>query len=293
MSASISRAALSPAMATNASCSPRRSIDNSSMPAPPSINAFRSGSIPPGGSSNCQIAVDLGGVLRQRPAPGAVGAAGLQPHLRPQPVARLGDQALEADLAIGDDRDPLAQPLGMVDDVGGEDHRGAGRGLVADQMLEPPLVDRIEAGKGLVEHDQLRLVDDRAEQLDGLRHALRQALDRLVDIVAEPVLLQEDGGALAADLERQAPQRAHEGDRLAGGHRRIEAALLRQIADDLRRFERPLMAQETAPALIGLDDPEQHAQGGGFPRAIRPQDAVYAPFGNGDVDAADRGLAVE
>ena len=157
----------------------------------------------------------LAGLGGQRLAPGAVGIAGPEPDLRPQPVARLADQALEADLAVGDDRDPLAQPLGMVDDVGREDHRRAGRRLVADQMLEPALVDRVEAGEGLVEHDQLRLVDDRAEQLDGLRHALGQALDRLVDIVAEAVLAEQDLGALAPDLERQAAQRAHEGDRLA------------------------------------------------------------------------------
>ena len=81
-----------------------------------------------------------------------------------------------------------------------------GRRLVADQMLEPALVDRVEAGKGLVEHDQLRLVDDRAEQLDGLRHALGQALDRLVDIVAEAVLPEQDLGALAA--RRRAAGRA-------------------------------------------------------------------------------------
>ena len=93
----------------------------------------------------------------------------------------------------------------MVDDMGGEDHRRAGGRLVADHMLEPALVDRVEPGKGLVEHDQLGLVDDRAEQLDGLRHALGQALDRLVDIVAEPVLPQQDLAALAADIERQAP----------------------------------------------------------------------------------------
>ena len=160
-------------------------------------------------------------------------------------------------------------------------------------MLEPALVDRVEPGKGLVEHDQLRLVDDGAEQLDGLRHALGEALDRLVDIVAEAVLAQQYLGPLASRLQRQAAQRAHEGDRLARRHRRIEAALLGQIADLLGRLERPLMAEQAARAGVGLDDSEQHSKRGGFPRAIGPQYAVYAAFGNGDVDAAHRWLAVE
>ncbi len=144
------------------------------MPAPPSISAFSSGSMPSGGSSKCQKPSVVARAGRQRPPPAAVGAPRLEAHLRAQPVARFGDGALEPDLAGGDDRDPLAQPLGMGDDVGREDDGGAGRGLVADEMLEPALVDRVEAGEGLVEHDQLRPVNDRAEQLDGLGHALAE-----------------------------------------------------------------------------------------------------------------------
>src|SRR3954469_26049883 len=111
----------------------------------------------------------------------------------------------------------------MVDDVSRENDRRAGSRFVADQALEPALVDRVESGKGLVEHDQFRAVNDRAEQLDGLRHALGEALDRLVDIIAEPVLAEQYLAALAPNVEREAAQSAHEGDRLPGRHRRVEA----------------------------------------------------------------------
>src|SRR4029079_15301475 len=47
--ASISSTTLSPAIATKASWRPERSIDNSSMPAPPSISAVSTGSIPSAG----------------------------------------------------------------------------------------------------------------------------------------------------------------------------------------------------------------------------------------------------
>ena len=60
-------------------------------------------------------------------APRPVAGAGAQPHDRPQARARLVDPAVERDLALGDDRDPLAQPLGVGDDVGREDDRRAGR----------------------------------------------------------------------------------------------------------------------------------------------------------------------
>jgi hypothetical protein len=181
----------------------------------------------------------------------------------------------------------------MMNDMGGEDDRRPRRRFLADQLLETPLVDRIEAGEGLVEHHQLGLVDDRPEDLDRLRHALRQGLDRLVDIIAEPVLGQQYLGPLAADVERQAAERAHEGDRLLGGHRRIEPALLRQIANHLGRLERTFAAEQGAMALIGLDDSEQHSQRGGLAGAVGAEDSVDASFRNRDVDSAHRLLAVE
>ena len=54
----------------------------------------------------------------------------------------------------------------------------AGARLAADQLLELRLVDRVEPGEGLVEDEKARLVDDGAEQLDELRHALGQGADR-------------------------------------------------------------------------------------------------------------------
>ena len=54
--------------------------------------------------------------------------------------------------------------------------------------------------KQLVEQDQFRLVDDRAEQLDGLRHALGQGADRLPGPGAEIVLGKQGVRAAAAAL---------------------------------------------------------------------------------------------
>ena len=86
----------------------------------------------------------------------------------------------------------------------------------ADQLLELALVDGVEAGEGLVEDDQPRLVDDGAEQLHGLRHALGQGPDRLARPVAEAVGSGEQLDARGGPRERQAAQRAHEGDRPRG-----------------------------------------------------------------------------
>src|SRR3546814_10313131 len=106
------------------------------------------------------------------------------------------------------------------------------------------LVDRVEAGERLVEDDQLRAVDDRAEQLDRLRHALGQALDRLIRIVAQVIVGEQAAGPLPADLERESAPGAHEGDDVARRHGGIEAALLAHIADEPGRLQLPLMDEQ-------------------------------------------------
>jgi hypothetical protein len=181
----------------------------------------------------------------------------------------------------------------MGDDMGREDDRRARCRAVADQPFEPALVDRVEPGERLVEDDEPRIVDDGAQQLDDLRHALGQALDRLVHIVAEPVGAQHLLAPSAPLGEGQAAQRAHEGNRLLGLHRRVEAAFLGKIADLARRIERPVAAEQPAAAGIGLDDSEQHPQGGRLARAVRAEDAVNRPLRNGEIDAVHGALAAE
>ena len=199
-------------MATNASCRPGRSIASVSIPAPPSISALSSGSGPPFGQLEHPFAALAPGVGRDRRAPRAVLGAGPQADDRPQPAARLVDRAFERDLARGDDRDPLAQPLGMGDDMGREDDRRAVLGLGADQFFELRLVDRVEAGERLVEDDQPRAVDDGAEQLDGLRHAFGQGADRLSSPIrrgrGRPAARRRGGGLRRSGRPRSAPMKA-------------------------------------------------------------------------------------
>ena len=111
--------------------------------------------------------------------------------------------------------------------------------------------------------------------------------------IAEAVLVEQRVGAAAAFGERQAAQRAHEGDRLARVHRRIEAALLGQIADLRRRLERAVVAEHAARSARRVDDPEQHPQGGRLAGAVGAEQAVDRAGRNGEADAVDRARLVE
>src|SRR3546814_3152154 len=86
----------------------------------------------------------------------------------------------------------------MGHDMGGKQDGGAALAFCPDEFLKALLVERIEPGKRLVQHDELWLVDEGAEQLHRLRHALGQRADRAAGNLAHAVRLQPPVGAAAA-----------------------------------------------------------------------------------------------
>ena len=237
-SAPIAAAAASPAMATKASCKPgpldRQRLD-------------------PGVAVDQRLEQRLGPAFGQLEHPFGALAPGAGRHRRaPRPVLGRGSAAGRSAEAGRAPRRPRRRtrpcPAAMI---AIRSHSRSAWAMtwvekmivaplaacVADQLLELALVDRVEPGERLVEDDQPRLVDDRAEQLDGLRHAFGQGCGSAVSPIAKAVLVEQLVGAPAPFGERQAAQRAHEGDRLARVHRRVEAALLGQVADLGRRLD--------------------------------------------------------
>ncbi len=167
------------------------------MPAPPSISALSSGSGAALERPNIRAALPAGVGGNDR-APRPVALARARPHHRPQAGARFVDQPFERHLAAGDDRDALAQALGVGDHVGREDDGRAGCGARLDQPSSLPWLIG-SSPERLVEHDQAGLVDEGAEQLDGLRHAFGKVADELFRPVGDAALGQQGlgpGGAL-------------------------------------------------------------------------------------------------
>ena len=181
----------------------------------------------------------------------------------------------------------------MGDDVGGKDHGRAFVGQSADHPFQLALVDRVEARKRLVKDHQPRLVDQRAQQLHLLRHALGQLADLAVGGIAQAMFLQQRAAPAAAFGQRQAAQRADEGDGFIGFHRRIEPALFGQIADGMGDIVRAFGAEHAAGTVIGIDDAQQHAQRRGLARAVGPENAVDRAFGHRQIDAVHRRKTVE
>ena len=101
-------------------------LDGQRLDARAAVEQARSnGSGPPSGSSNTHSPPSRRASAGIAERHGAVVGAGAQADDRLQPVARLVDRAFERQPAAGDDRDALAQALGVGDDMGREDDRRA------------------------------------------------------------------------------------------------------------------------------------------------------------------------
>jgi hypothetical protein len=154
------------------------------------------------------------------------------------------------------------------------------------------LIERVEAGERLVEHDEARLVHQRAKDLHLLRHALRHLPDLPVGGIAKAMLLEQFAPAPA--LRRVAARAGRRQTRsFVSLHRGIEAAFFGKIADGVRHVVRTFRAQHPAMALVGVDDPQEHAQGRGLARAVGAEDAVDRAFGHGEIDPIDGSEAIE
>ena len=76
------------------------------------------------------------------------------------PLLELARGAADDDLAVIHDHDPVAQRVGLFEVVRGEEDGRAALAKPADVLPEVRPVLRVEAGRGLVEEEHLRVVHD-------------------------------------------------------------------------------------------------------------------------------------
>jgi hypothetical protein len=152
-------------------------------------------------------------------------------------------------------------------------------------------VDRIEAAERLVEDHEFGFVDDRAEHLDLLPHALAHRLALLVEPVAESVAGQQRARLQVGGLAVHALQLAEVGDDLRRLHLLVETLLFRQIAEAVLYLLRIAVPEHGDLAGVGMEDAHDHADGrclAGAVLAEEPVDAALGYFERQSVDGSER-----
>ncbi len=95
-------------------------------------------------------------------------------HLHPiGNLQQFIDLAQLLQLAIVEDRNPIADVLYVVQAMAAHDYRLAFFPQVQNQVLHPAGSQRIQAGGRLIQNHQLRIIDEGLGQTDALPHPLR------------------------------------------------------------------------------------------------------------------------
>ena len=187
-----------------------------------------------------------------------------------------------------DDRDLLADVLDELELVAGEEDGRAARRLVAEHLGERAHGDRVEPGERLVENEQLRLVQERRRELCALLVAVRELLDLRVGAVGETEPLEPVRCRGARRAVAEPVQTPEVRELLADPHPRVEAALLRHVAEPqpLGQPDRPPVPEHLP--RIELDEPEDRAHRGRLPGAVRAEEAEHPPARDGERAVVER-----
>src|SRR6267143_1047158 len=190
--------------------------------------------------------------------------------------------------STGDNAQLLAQLLGLLHDVCGEEDRLATAVQIEDHVFHHLSVDRIEPRERLIQDHEVGVVQHRRNELDLLLHPLRQ----LIDASQSPVGETQPYEPVARLSARPPPVHAfHFAEKhldIEHAHLAIQAPLLREVADPLRVPPAAARVPEQPHrTVVRLQDVHDHADGRRLPGAVRPEQAVDHATGHGQREVID------
>ncbi|CDN42566.1 hypothetical protein BN871_BM_00350 [Paenibacillus sp. P22] len=205
-------------------------------------------------------------------------------------VLDLLEAALEHLVRSMQNRNVAAKLLDMLHPMRREQNRCSLIAELLDGRLQQLHVDRIESAERFVQNHQLRPMDDRRDELDLLLVALGQLFHALVIILRHSEAFQPRLEAFVGVRRRHSLQPGKVDQLLADLDLRIEASLLRQVADVPELLLRVRLAVVQNPALVGKDQPEHHPHRRRFARAVGAEQAVDFSAVHLQADAVDGGF---
>ena len=222
------------------------------------------------------------GVLEGRIAAVPLRDEALQPVRR-----RLGHHA-----AVVEDRDPVAEALGLGQVVRRQDDRRVvGLEQLFDEGLDLELGARVETGGGLVEEQECRARQQRPRDRDLLLHAPAHLLDRPANsLFGDPQPFEDPDGVRSRVFRVQAVEPGRERQVLERRElleeRRVDAdAVDRSLDGHLLADE--VVTEDLDPTLVEAEEAADKADQRGFAAAVGPEDAVDLSALQAHRDVAD------
>src|ERR1035441_7739072 len=180
-------------------------------------------------------------------------------------------RALGNDAAVIDDRQAIAQSVGLVHIMRGNHDGLAEAVVVANDLPQQQARLRIEPGAGLVQKQHFGIVHHSAGDRQALHHAAGKGAHHVAGAVRQPKLFQQFIGAplpVAGALPEVGAVKSQD---FARRERKIQIGALRHHADQplgLHLFPPPIEFADKDPTAGGLRPRGQTSDGGRFPRAV-------------------------
>ena len=182
-------------------------------------------------------------------------------------------RAVEAQSPAAHDRQGARTRFDVGDDVGGQDDQSLARQL-REKVTKAHALFGIEADRGFVDDQQLRVVEQCLGNAHALAHATGIAAEPAVGQVVQPDHMQALIHARRHAAWWQALHRGKEGQEFACRQGFIDAEILRQVAKLAPQrvgLAGDVLATPQHPPAAGLGQGGQHPHQGRLAGAIRPE----------------------
>jgi hypothetical protein len=221
-----------------------------------------------------------------------------QPHLqraRSDRGLELAGGALSDEVAVVDDGDPVGELVGLVQVLGGQQHRGPAGGQRPDDLPDLAAATRVQPGGRLVQEQQLGGDDDAGGDVQPPSHAPGVGLDLPPGRLGQPEGVQQLARPRPGAWPREAEEPGQQHQVLPPGQVLVDRGVLagqgNQAAHHIG-LRRDVVSEDPCRSAVWTEQRGEHPDGGGLAGPIWPKDAVHRTGGYRQVDAIDgQGLA--
>ena len=190
----------------------------------------------------------------------------------------------------------MREPVGLLEVLRGQQHRGAVVDELADELPDTDPALGVEAGGRLVEEQHRRPVHERRREVEASAHAPRVGARRPVGGVDEVEALEQVGRARRDAGAGEMRELCHHAKVLAPGEVVVDGCVLAGETDagsNRGRVSHHVDAEHASPARVGPHGRGEHPDGGGLAGAVGAEQPEHGSGGHCEVDSVERDHVAE
>lgn len=210
--------------------------------------------------------------------------------------AEFGEGAEGEEFAAVDDADAVGDGFGDVEGVRAHEDGAAVFGVFAEEVFDGADGARVEADHGFVDDEDRWFVQHGRGEDDLLFHAVAIAFGELVEVFADVEAADERSEVAVAAIGFDAVHFGDEVEELAAGEFFVEEGLVGDVGElsfGCEAVDADFVAADADGAVVGLEQADDHFDGGGFACAVVTEECEEFSARDGEREPGHgEGLAV-